>query len=397
MVSRALIIILDGLGVGALPDAHLYGDENTNTLGNMDRVMGGLNLPELEKMGLGNIIPLKGVKPQEKPTASYGKMAEKSVGKDTITGHWEMAGLILEESFPLYPKGFPREIIGPFEEAIGRKVLGNKVASGTEIIEELGEEHLKRGEPIVYTSADSVFQIAAHEEKVPPELLYKWCKKARELLQGKYAVGRVIARPFEGKPGSFKRTSGRKDYPLKPFTKTLLDLMKEKGQEVISVGKVNDIFGGSGITRSYPTKSNKEGMEKINQVLSLEFQGLVFANLVDFDMLYGHRNDFKGFCQALKEFDEFLPRLKERLRAGDILIITSDHGCDPTAPGTDHTREYVPLLVYGKGCRKGVNLGTRETFSDMAATLAELFRIEGIENGVSFAGKILGEDLYESL
>ncbi len=390
MISRVVIIILDGLGVGALPDAYLYSDEGSNTLGNISRkIEGGLYLPEMEKMGLGNIISVEGVKPAIKPLSSFGKMSEISAGKDTITGHWEMAGLILEKPFPLYPEGFPNEIIDPFEEAIGKKVLGNKVASGTEIIEKLGEEHLSTGQPIVYTSADSVFQIAAHVAVVPIDLLYSWCNIARKLLKDQHAIGRVIARPFTGALGSFKRTSGRKDYPLMPFEKTILNILEKKGREVISVGKVYDIFGGSGITRSFTTQNNKEGILKITDVLGFYFEGLVFANLVDFDMIYGHRNDCEGYYEALKEFDYYLPLIRESLRKDDMLIITADHGCDPTNPGTDHTREYVPLMVYGGKCKKGVDLGTRESFTDVAATIADIFQVGELKNGKSFAHQVL--------
>ncbi len=390
MISRVVIIILDGLGVGALPDAYLYGDEKSNTLGNMSRkIKGGLYLPEMEKMGLGNIISVEGVKTVANPLSSFGKMSEISAGKDTITGHWEMAGLILKEPSPLYPDGFPEEIMGPFEEAIGKKVLGNKVASGTEVIEELGEEHFSTGGPIVYTSVDSVFQVAAHVEVVPLDVLYNWCEIARKMLKDEHAVGRVIARPFTGNPGGFMRTPGRKDYPLKPPGKTILNMLEETGREVISVGKVSDIFGGSGITRSFSTRDNKEGILNIMEVLELSFEGILFANLVDFDMVYGHRNDFAGFYDALKEFDYYLPFIRKSLGEEDMLIITADHGCDPTIPGTDHTREYVPLLVYGSRCKSGVDLGTRESYNDVAATIAEIFHISELKKGKSFAPEIL--------
>ncbi len=391
MIDRILIIVLDGLGVGELPDACDYGDEGCFTLGNIALTLGGIELPNLAEMGLGNIVPVKGIKPADNPRGCFGKMLEKSAGKDTITGHWEMAGLILDEPFPLFSQGFPREVIEPFEKAIGKKVLGNKAASGTVVIEELGVKHLETGSPIVYTSADSVFQIAAHVGVVPAETLYQWCEIARKILRGKYAVGRVIARPFTGTPGCFVRTPGRKDYPLQPFEKTLLDYLKEQGQEVISIGKIYDIFAGCGVTKSYPTKGNKEGMETIKKVLQQPATGLIFANLVDFDMLFGHRNDSHGYYLALKEFDCFLPKLYDILQPGDMMIITADHGCDPTMESTDHTREYVPLLVYGKKVNKGINLGIRGTFADVAATVAEIFHIEGIKNGTSFAREVLNK------
>lgn len=385
---RVFIIILDGLGVGALPDAYLYGDQGSNTLGNIARAMGGLCLPAMEKMGLGNIIPVQGVKPREDSLAAYGKMAEKSAGKDTITGHWEMAGLILKEPFPLYPRGFPPEIMGPFEAATGREALGNKVASGTVIIEELGPEHLQTGGPIVYTSADSVFQVAAHQGVVPLEQLYRWCRSARELLTGEHRVGRVIARPFTGTPGSFQRTGGRKDFPIEPTAKTVLNLLQEKGKEVVSVGKIKDIFAGSGITRAHPTRDNREGIETVIKLAGEDFSGLAWANLVDFDTLYGHRNDPLGYYRALQEFDGYLPRVTGSLGGEDLLIITADHGCDPTFPGTDHTREYVPLLAYHRGGRAGVGLGTRSSFADVAATLGEIFDLAGVPGGESFYGSL---------
>lgn len=391
MISRILIIILDGLGVGELPDACDYGDEGCFTLGNIAKILQGIELPNLAELGLGNIVDVKGIEPVHTPQGCFGKMSEKSAGKDTITGHWEMAGLILDEPFPLFSQGFPEEIIQSFERAIGRKVLGNKAASGTVVIEELGEKHLETGSPIVYTSADSVFQIAAHVGVVPEETLYQWCETARKILKGEYAVGRVIARPFTGYPGSFIRTPGRKDYPLKPFEKTVLDYLKELGREVVSIGKIHDIFAGSGITQSYPTKGNKEGLETITKVLQVPTEGLIFANLVDFDMLYGHRNDPFGYYQALKEFDDFLPGLYDALKPSDMMIITADHGCDPTMESTDHTREYVPLLVYGENIRKGVDLGVRETFADVAASVAEIFEIKGVKNGTSFAREVLTE------
>ncbi|ACX52426.1 phosphopentomutase [Ammonifex degensii KC4] len=368
------MVVLDGVGIGALPDAHRYRDEGSNTLGNLARAVGGLDLPHLTAWGLGNIGEILGVDPVEEPLASYGKMAEASPGKDTTTGHWELMGVILERPFPVYPQGFPPEIIRTFEERIGRKVLGNKPASGTVIIEELGPLHLETGYPIVYTSADSVFQIAAHEEVIPVEELYRMCRIAREILTGEHAVARVIARPFTGKPGSFRRTPRRHDFSLPPPRPTLLDALVERGYEVVGIGKIPDIFAGRGITRSLPAKDNQENLQVTIKAVKNMAPGLVFTNLVDFDTLYGHRNDLQGFARALREFDAALPRLAEALPEDGILFVTADHGCDPTTPSTDHSREYVPLLVWG-GSRlgRGVNLGVRETFADLAATVANLF------------------------
>jgi len=386
-VKRVVLIVLDSAGIGELPDAYLYGDEGSNTLANTAKQVGGFELPNLEKLGLGKIHPILGLKGDIKALGAYGKMGEKSPGKDTTTGHWEICGLILEKPFPVYPNGFPEDLIRRFEEAIGRKTLGNKPASGTAIIEELGEEHMRTGYPIVYTSADSVFQIAAHEEVIPLDELYKMCKIARGLLTGEHAVGRVIARPFTGTPGNFKRTANRHDYSLEPVGKTVLDKLVEQGYEVLGVGKIYDIFAGRGLTWHESTKNNEDGILKTVELLSKEFTGLLFTNLVDFDMIYGHRNNAEGYYEALKQFDSYLPKIMEKLREDDLLIITADHGCDPTTPSTDHSREYVPLLVYGRGVKEDVNLGIRETFADVAATLEEIF---GLEPGVgqSFWGEI---------
>lgn len=375
-VKRIVIVVLDSLGVGELPDAFLYGDNGSNTLGNISRAVGGLKLPNLGSLGLGNIIPVEGVPPAAEPLASYGRMAEKSAGKDTTTGHWEIAGLILEQPFPVYPGGFPPEVIKSFEEKIGRPVLGNKAASGTTIIAELGEKHMESGYPIVYTSADSVFQIAAHEDVIPVEELYRICRIAREMLTGKHGVGRVIARPFEGRPGSFKRTERRHDFSLKPPGKTVLKLLQENNVSIAAVGKVEDIFAGDGITKSVHTHGNTDGLDQTLKLLRSDTGGIIFTNLVDFDMLYGHRNDPRGYADALEELDRRLPELFNALNEDDMVIITADHGCDPTTPGTDHTREYVPLLVYGRPVQRGVNLGVRETFADVAATIAHIFGLE---------------------
>ncbi|GAV25631.1 phosphopentomutase [Carboxydothermus islandicus] len=386
-MKRVVLIVLDSAGIGELPDAYLYGDEGSNTLANTAKQVGGFELPNLEKLGLGKIHSILGLKGDIKALGAYGKMGEKSPGKDTTTGHWEICGLILEKPFPVYPNGFPEDLIRRFEEAIGRKTLGNKPASGTAIIEELGEEHMRTGYPIVYTSADSVFQIAAHEEVIPLDELYKMCKIARGLLTGEHAVGRVIARPFTGTPGNFKRTANRHDYSLEPVGKTVLDKLVEQGYEVLGVGKIYDIFAGRGLTWHESTKNNEDGILKTVELLSKEFTGLLFTNLVDFDMIYGHRNNAEGYYEALKQFDSYLPKIMEKLREDDLLIITADHGCDPTTPSTDHSREYVPLLVYGRGVKEDVNLGIRETFADVAATLEEIF---GLEPGVgqSFWGEI---------
>jgi len=392
-VSRITLIVLDSLGIGALPDARLYGDENSNTLCNIAARIGGLKLPNLQSLGLGNITGsiIEGIPPVDKPLAAFGKAAEQSAGKDTTSGHWEIAGLILEQPFPTYPKGFPPEIIQPFEKAIGRKILGNEVASGTEIIVRLGEEHIKTGYPIVYTSVDSVFQIAAHEEIIPLEELYHICAVARKMLTGKHAVGRVIARPFVGSPGNFTRTKNRKDFSLKPPGKTVLNSIADSGMEVVGVGKIDDIFAREGITRSIKTADNMDGIDNILFCLGNRFKGLIFANLVEFDMLYGHRNDCRGYAGALEAFDARLPEILEAMSAEDILILTGDHGCDPTMPGTDHTREYVPVLVYGKSVIPS-DLGIRETFADIGATIAEFLNVEAPPFGKSFASLITGED-----
>lgn len=384
-IKRVLLLVMDSVGVGELPDAGAYGDTGSNTLGNTAEALGGLSLPNLGRLGLGNIVGIAGTPPAAAPAAAYGRMAERSAGKDTTTGHWEMAGLILEQPFPVYPNGFPQDLIELYEKKIGRRVLGNKAASGTEIIKELGAEHMETGYPIVYTSADSVFQIAAHEEIIPIEELYAMCRVAREMLAGRHAVGRVIARPFLGEPGSFWRTVRRHDYSLKPPGKTVLHLLVENNIEVTAVGKINDIFAGEGISRVVASTSNAEGMDRTLALLLNDSpgRGLIFTNLVDFDMLYGHRNDPVGYGAALVELDRRIPELLEAMGEADLLIITADHGCDPTTPSTDHSREYVPLLVYGKAVKAGVNLGTRETFADVAATVADVFGLQ-TANGNSF-------------
>ncbi|MHB8986614.1 MAG: phosphopentomutase [Eubacteriales bacterium] len=382
-VKKVTLIVLDSVGIGALPDAADYGDIGSNTLAHTARAVGGLKLPNLGRMGLGNILDIDGVKPEAKPTAAYGKMAEQSAGKDTTTGHWEMAGLVLDRPFPVYPAGFPPGLIKEYEKKIGRPVIGNKAVSGTVIIEELGARHMATGYPIVYTSADSVFQIAAHEEIIPLDELYRICKAARELMTGDHAVGRVIARPFTGKPGTFHRTANRRDFSLEPPGETILDLLKGRGLPVVAVGKIEDIFAGKGITRAVHTEGNIDGIEQTLKVMREYKNGLVFTNLVDFDMLYGHRNNARGYADALEDFDRRLPEITNSIHAEELLIITADHGCDPTTTGTDHTREYVPLLVYGRPVRGGVNLRVRKTLADVAATIAEIFDLQ-FSRGESF-------------
>jgi phosphopentomutase len=386
-VNRVIILVLDGTGVGALPDAVRYGDEGSNTLAHLAEAVGGLNLPNLERLGLGKITAVKGLQPVRTPAAAWGRMAEKSPGKDTTTGHWELAGLILERPFPVYVAGFPTEVITSFERRIERKVLGNKPASGTLIIEELGAEHLETGRPIVYTSADSVFQLAAHEDIVPVEQLYWMCRAAREVLTGEHAVARVIARPFTGTPGNFRRTPRRHDFSLPPSQPTVLEAIADRGFVVVGIGKIHDIFAGRGITRSIPAQDNADNFHKTVEAVREMAPGMVFTNLVDFDTLYGHRNDPRGFASALEEFDVTLPELLNAVPEGGLLIITADHGCDPTTASTDHSREYVPLLVWGPWLKKGVPLGTRTTFADVAATIAAIFGF-GWEVGASFAGQV---------
>ncbi len=385
-MKRVVLIVLDGVGIGELPDAAKYHDQGSHTLGNLARAVGGLRLPNLEKLGLANIEPLFGLKPLRQPLANFGKMAEQSPGKDSTTGHWEIAGCILDFAFPTYPNGFPPEVLEPFQKKIGRGILGNKPASGTEIIKELGEEHLRTGYPIVYTSADSVFQIAAHEKVIPPEELYRMCEIAREILQGKHAVSRVIARPFVGdSPENFTRTRGRRDFSLKPPCKLVQNCVQEAGMTTVGIGKIDDLYAGVGLDIKLHTKSNADGVKALLEQLREVQEGLIMVNLVDFDMLWGHRNNPKGFYQELQQFDEQLPAIMELLNEDDLLILTADHGNDPTTPSTDHSREYVPLLVYGKGIRRGVNLGIRQTFADLGKTVAEALNVPNCEiAGTSF-------------
>ncbi|WP_456406311.1 phosphopentomutase [Caldithrix abyssi] len=390
MMRRAIILIIDGVGIGELPDADQYQDRGSNTLANLARHFNGLQLPNLERLGIGKIHPIPGIQSDLKAEANYGKMAEISPGKDSTTGHWELAGLILKEPFPVYPNGFPEEILNEFTRRTGYEVLGNKPASGTEIIKELGEEHLRTGKLIVYTSADSVFQIAAHQDVVPLEKLYEICKIAREILTGKHAVARVIARPFVGKSAEdFVRTPYRKDFSIKPFSKTILQILSENGWPTVGIGKINDLYAHTGIQKTVKTKNNQEVMQAILKELNETNSGLIMANLVDFDMLWGHRNDPEGFYQGLKQFDSWLPELEKSMAREDMVIITADHGNDPTTPSTDHSREYVPLLVFGKELKQDVNLGVRETFADVQAALSEYFDVPGTGNGKSFMSQIL--------
>jgi phosphopentomutase len=383
--QRVILIVLDSVGIGAMPDAPAYGDAGSDTLGNIARLR-PLHLPNLVKLGLANIRPFHGLQPALRPSGAFGKCALSSPGKDTTTGHWEMAGVILEKPFPIYPHGFPAEIVNEFERQIGLRTLGNKPASGTEIIQELGAEHLKTGWPIVYTSADSVFQVAAHEAVIPLARLYQICETARSLLCGEHEVGRVIGRPFEGEPGAFRRTAGRHDYAVPPPDGMLLDKLSEHGVPVHSVGKIADVFLNRGITSAAKTKDNQDGMRKTGLALDEQNTGLIFTNLVDFDQLYGHRNDVEGYASALEQVDAWLPSLD--LQPADLLILTADHGCDPTTSSTDHSREYTPLLVSGPGVRPSVALGTRNTLADIGQTIAQNFGA-AITSGTSFLTDIL--------
>jgi phosphopentomutase len=391
--EHAIIIVLDSVGIGALPDAERFGDAGSDTLGNLARCFPeGLRLPHLEALGLGCIAPIKGIKAVAEPLGNYGKCAEQSPAKDTTLGHWEIAGLISPQPFPIYPNGFPPEIIEPFCKRIGIGILGNVPASGTEIIHQLGDEHVRTRKPIVYTSADSVFQIATHEEVYPVEDLYEMCQIARRLLTGKHRVARVIARPFIGESGSYVRTANRRDFSVSPLDETLLDFLKQAGYEVVGIGKIGDIFNGQGLTSDLHTSSNAEGIaQTIRMIKELREPGLIFTNLVDFDMLYGHRNNPQGYKEALEEFDASLPDILNVLADHDLLILTADHGCDPTTPSTDHSREYVPLLVYGKAVRSGVNLGTRRSFADIAKTIDQFFSLGKVRNGTSFLDSITRE------
>lgn len=379
-------MVLDGVGIGELPDAGQYGDEGSNTLGHTAEAVGGLRLPVLESLGLGNIGVIRGVNAVGRPKGFFGRMAEKSRGKDSTTGHWELAGLVLEREFPTYPKGFPAELMNRFLSVTGcTGFLGNTTASGTAILQELGAEHVRTGHPIVYTSADSVFQIAAHEEVIPLEQLYRICRQTRNAVcTGAASVGRIIARPFVGTEGAYVRTTNRKDFSLDPPADTLLDLLMSHGIETVGVGKIDDLFANRGLARSRHTRTNAEGMDELVWRSGEMRRGLIVANLGDFDTMYGHRNDPRGFATALESFDAMLPRLLETVRPGDLLILTADHGNDPVTPSTDHSREYVPLVCVAGGRDEGTALGTRSTFADVAATVAEYFGARGSLAGTSF-------------
>lgn len=387
--KKVHVIVMDSVGIGEAPDADKFGDAGSNTLGHIAEKMNGLTMPNMEKLGLSNIRELKGINKTEKPAAFYGMMQEASVGKDTMTGHWEIMGLNIDTPFKVYPEGFPAELISKLEEATGRKVLCNLPYSGTAVIDDYGPEHMETGAIIVYTSADPVMQIAAHEEVIPVEELYKICEIARELtLDAEFLVGRVIARPFVGEPGNFTRTSNRHDYALTPFGRTTMAEMKDANLDVIAIGKISDIFNGDGVTEAIRTKDNTDGMDKMAEVVRRDFHGISFLNLVDFDANFGHRRDPIGYGQALEEFDRRLPEVMEALSADDLLIITADHGNDPTFPGTDHTREYVPLIVYSPRFTVGAKLELRETFADIAATIADNFNIAAPQFGKSFLSEL---------
>lgn len=384
-INRVIVIVLDSVGIGESPDAAAFGDVGSNTLGNVAQAVGGLNLPNMEELGLANIAVIEGVRPQAQPAGAYGKMEEVSAGKDTTTGHWELMGIQVRQPFPVYPQGFPADVMEAFTVATKRNWLGNYPASGTAVIEELGAEHMRTGSPIIYTSADSVFQIAAHEEIIPLEELYAMCAAARDILRGPHEVSRVIARPFVGQPGSFLRTSNRRDYSVTPPEDTLLDILHDAGKMIYAVGKIEDIFAGRGIIEAVHTVSDMDGVDKtIFAMTERPASGIVFTNLVDFDAKYGHRNDPAGYAAALEQFDRRVPELLAALRDDDILVLTADHGNDPTTPGTDHSREYVPILLAGRPIRRHAHIGVRDTFADLAATIADFLQVPGPPAGRSF-------------
>ncbi len=388
-LQRAIVVVLDGVGAGENPDSAAYGDSGASSLEHCAQAIGGLTLPHLGEIGLGNITPIAGTPASSQARGAYGRLASQAAGKDSVAGHWEMMGVILKKALPTYPHGFPAEIVTAFEEAIGRSVIGNVVASGTEIIQQLGEEHVRTGSPILYTSADSVFQVAAHEEIIPLRELYHMCELARGMLIDDHAVGRVIARPFIGSAGAFQRTGHRRDFALAPLGTTLLDLLKAAGHEVIGIGKIEDLFAGRGLTHADHTETNRAGMDATLSWLAQETgPSLIFVNLVEFDMLWGHRRDSQGYAQALREVVIWLPQGQERMRPGDALFFTADHGVDPTYRGTDHTRECVPLLAYGQPVRPGIDLGIRSTIADLGQTLAETFGVGPLAAGTSFAHEI---------
>jgi phosphopentomutase len=385
--DRVILIVLDSAGCGELPDAAVYGDQGSNTLANIAKAV-PLRVPTLRSLGLDRIVDI-GDRSADPPRGAYGRMAERSAGKDSVTGPWEIAGLVLDKPFPTFPHGFPSEAIAEFERRIGRRSLANTVASGTVIIQELGDEHVRTGRPIVYTSADSVFQIAAHEEVVPLEELYRWCEIAYDIVGRGMGVGRVIARPFVGASGAYRRTTNRRDYALTPFAPTLLDHLKDRGLEVVAIGKIEDLFAGQGMTQAVHTASDDEGMDAVRDAMRAVARGLIFVNLVDFDTQFGHRNDAPGYAANLERFDGRLMHLLPSLRHRDMLIITADHGNDPSTPSTDHSREYVPLMVFGAGVTAGTDLGTRETYADLGQSVAELFGAAPLPHGTSFLPAIL--------
>ena len=384
--TRVILIVMDSVGIGELPDAGVYGDEGSDTLGNIARQV-GLRVPTLRSLGLAHVARIGGTSPP--PAGAFGRMAEASPGKDSVTGHWEMTGIVLDKPFPTFPHGFPADLIQEFERRIGGKTLGNTVASGTAIIDQLGPEHVRTGAPIVYTSADSVFQIAAHEAIIAPEELYRLCEIAFDLVARGLGVGRVIARPFVGAPGSFTRTANRRDFALEPFGPTLLDGLKASGLPVVGIGKIEDLFAGRGLTKAIHTKSDDDGMHAIGRELEQTTDGLIFANLVDFDTAYGHRNDVPGYAANLERFDARLAQLMPKLQREDLLIVTADHGNDPTTPSTDHSREYVPVLLHGEAVEPGADLGTRTTFADLGQTLADLLGAPWLPHGQSFLEDVL--------
>lgn len=389
LFRRVHLVVLDSVGIGEAPDARLFGDEGADTLGSIAREMKGLHMPNMAKLGLSNIREIEGVPASTEPLAMYGKMAEASVGKDTMTGHWEIMGLNIKQPFKVYPNGFPKELLDELEKRTGRKVIGNKPASGTAIIDELGKEHMETGALIVYTSADPVLQIAAHEEIIPIEEQYRICEIAREITRApEYLVGRIIARPFIGTPGNFTRTTNRHDYALKPFDRTVMNELQDAEYDVIAIGKISDIFNGEGITESVRTISNMDGVDKLLDVMKQDFTGMSFLNLVDFDALYGHRRDPIGYGKALEEFDVRLTEVLAALREDDLLLLTADHGNDPTFAGTDHTREYVPLIAYSPSFKSGGEMPDNETFADIGATIAENFKVEKPKYGQSFLSQL---------
>lgn len=386
-IKRAIVIVLDGVGVGEAPDASAYGDEGSNSVGNTAQKIGGLTIPTMQSLGFGNIIPIKGVAEVADVQGAWGKLQPKSAGKDSVTGHWELMGIYLERPFPTYPNGFPDDAVKAVEEATGVEFIGNVVASGTVIVQEMGAEHVRTGKPILYTSADSVFQIAAHEEVIPLERLYEICEIAREVLVGEHGVGRVIARPFVGNESDgFTRTKNRHDYSITTPNASLIDNLADNDKTVTAVGKIYDLFGGQNIAEYYPAKTNMDSLEQLEKALAEIDEGLIFVNLVEFDQNFGHRNNYEGYANAIREFDAYLPKIMSQLNADDIVFISADHGVDPTTDSTDHSREYVPLLVFGGGIDKPVDLGTRSTLADVGATIADIFDVETPQIGSSFLG-----------